>query len=164
MSKQIVRLDQPADFALEVDSWGRLVLIDPAGNRFVGVEPVRAFPLTEPERWISLVDADGKERALIEEPALLPDSLRMVLTEEIAKREFLPVITRIEKVEGEPPLCFLSVVTDRGPVRFTVEGEELVRRVGNNRVVIVDQRGQRYMVPDMNRLDPRSRALLDLFL
>ena len=164
MSKLAVRLNQPADFSLEVDSWGRLILIDQAGNRLVGVEPVRVFPLTEPDRWISLVDANGKERALIEEPNLLPDTLRTVLAEEIAKREFQPVISKIEKIEGEPPLCFLSVVTDRGSVRFAVEGEDLVRRVGTHRIVIIDQRGQKYIIPDLTRLDPASRKLLNLFL
>ena len=164
MSKEAVRLTQPANFSLELDSWGRLILTDETGTRFTGVEPVRAFPLTDPQRWIALVDAEGRERVMIEEPDQLPLELRKILTDEMSKREFLPVITKIEKVEGDPPICYLSVITDRGPVRFSVEGEELVRRVGINRIVIVDQRGQRYLIPDIYKLDPASLKLLNLFL
>ena len=35
-----------ADFTLEYDAWGQLVLTCADGRRFVGVEPVRAFPIS----------------------------------------------------------------------------------------------------------------------
>jgi hypothetical protein len=152
------------EFSLSVDVWGRLVLTDDNGRQFAGVEPVRAFPLTEPRRWIALVDGDVHERALIEELDHLDPSLSEIVADELARREFVPVIERIERVDGEPPVCFWSVVTDRGAVAFTVEGEDQVRRIGPNRVVIVDQLGQRYLIPDMTLLDSSSQKRLGLFL
>ena len=151
-------------FSLSRDVWGRLVLTDDAGQQFPGVEPVRAFPLTQPDLWIALVDSDGRERALVEELGQLEPGLRQIIADELARREFVPIIERIERVEGEPPVCFWSVFTDRGPVRFTVEGEDQVRRIGPERIVIVDQRGQRYLIPDSTCLDGASRKRLNLFL
>ena len=48
-------------FALERDSWDRLVLIDETGYRYVGVEAVRAFPISDPQHAISICDSSGRE-------------------------------------------------------------------------------------------------------
>ena len=48
-------------FRLERDNFGQLVLIDESGARHLGVEVVRAFPLSAPEKAISIVDSDAKE-------------------------------------------------------------------------------------------------------
>ena len=53
-------------FGLVRDAWGRLVLIDADGRRHVGVEPVRAFPISDPRGWISLCDIHGRELLSIE--------------------------------------------------------------------------------------------------
>ncbi|NCV23554.1 MAG: DUF1854 domain-containing protein, partial [Chloroflexi bacterium] len=45
--------------------------------------------------------------------------MRELLEKELAQREFLPVIQRIEAVSDGEPMEW-SVVTDRGPRRFTV--------------------------------------------
>ena len=130
----------------------------------MGVEPVRVFPLTQPNHWISLVDAEGRERALIADPENLSQELRQILTNEMAVREFVPIIQKILKVEGEPPTCVWSVITDRGSVRFSLESEDQVRNLGTDRIVVVDQRGQRYLIPNTKQLDSSSMKLLRLFL
>src|SRR5512135_408987 len=84
-------------FSLGQDDWGRLVLIVAEG-RHVGVEPVRSFPLTDPDRWISLCDAEGREVLLIESMDKLPAETRRILVEELALREFVPTIERIVRI------------------------------------------------------------------
>ena len=51
------------DFELHHDAWGRLVLVDDEGHKYVGVEPVRAFPISDPDHFISLCDAESREFA-----------------------------------------------------------------------------------------------------
>jgi len=48
-------------FSLERDGWDRLVLTDETGNRYVGVEAVRAFPVSDPQHAISICDSRGRE-------------------------------------------------------------------------------------------------------
>jgi hypothetical protein len=151
-------------FNLSVDEFGRLVLTDAEGNRHVGVEPVRAFPLSDPERWIALVDAEGQELACIEDPSRLREDLRRRLEEELARREFVPVIQRIVRVSSPNPPAEWEVVTDRGPTRFTFNSEDDLRRLGPRRALIVDARGMRYEVPDVAALDAQSRRVLERFL
>ncbi len=155
----------PADpFGLTHDPFGRLVLIDDAGVEHVGVEPVRAFPLTEPGRWIGVLDARGKELVLIEDPQSLSPALRETLEAELARREFLPVITRIVRCSSDELPCEWEVQTDRGPTRFSLDAEDQLRRLGPHRVVIHDTRNLRYLIPDTRTLDPSSRTVLDRYL
>lgn len=151
-------------FGLSLDAFGRLVLIDAEGERHVGVEPVRAFPLSEPGRWIGLVDERGREVALVEDLDDLHPPVRRLLEEELARREFLPVIRRILRISSESEPNEWDVVTDRGPTTFTLESEEQVRRLGPDRVLITDSRGLRYQVVSARSLDAPSRRLLERYL
>jgi hypothetical protein len=157
----------PSDrgFGLTHDAWGRLVLIDSEGQRFVGVEPYRAFPISHPREWITICDAEGREIAVVESLDELPAAVRQTLESELALRDFVPVITRISRISSDESFpCDWEVTTDRGPTRFTVDNEEDIRRLGTRRVMITDARRLRYEVPDERALDVRSRRLLERFL
>ena len=81
-------------FELLTDNWGRLVLIDAAGGRHDGVTPIRSFPLTDPEHWISICDTKHSELVCIEEPLQLPSTTRDILFAALLRTEFMPVIER----------------------------------------------------------------------
>jgi hypothetical protein len=150
-------------FGLSLDAWGRLVLIDADGCRHVGVEPVRAFPLSEPRRWISLCDAQGRELLSVESLDDLPPSVRQILEDELAVREFVPTIRRVIRVSGDISPSDWLVETDRGTTQFTLDNEEDVRRLGPHRVLIVDSQKLRYHVPDVRSLDAASRRILERY-
>ena len=44
----------------------------------VGAEPVRAFPISDPQHWISIVDAEGHKIVLIEDVQTLPPAVQAV--------------------------------------------------------------------------------------
>src|SRR3954452_16485606 len=88
-------------FGLSYDAWGRLVLTDAEGRRHVGVEPVRAFPISDPDRWVSLCDAEGSEVACVAALAGLAPNVRRILEEELARREFVPIVRKIVRVSGD---------------------------------------------------------------
>lgn len=149
---------------LHHDVWGRLVYTDPAGIEHVGVEPVRAFPVSDPNHGISLLDAQGHEVAWVEDIAALPAEQRAVLEEELSRRHFLPVITEIDAIEGLTDPRTWHVRTDRGPTRFQVRSDEEIRRVAGSRVLVVDLHGIRYLIPDYRTLDAASRRLLERYI
>lgn len=151
-------------FGLVHDAWGRLVLIDADGRRHAGVEPVRAFPISDPRRWISLCDVHGRELVSVESLDALSPSVREILEDELAQREFVPIIQRIVRVSGETSPSDWDVLTDRGPTRFTLDAEDDVRRLGSHRVLITDAQRLRYQVPDTRELDHASRRILDRYL
>ena len=150
--------------SLSIDEWGRLVLTTTDGERHLGVEPVRAFPLSEPEKFISFCDPEGREIYCLGSIESLSESQARLLRNELALREFLPVIERILRVTGEGTPSDWDVVTDRGETRFSLENDDDVRRIGPNRVLITDARKLRYQIPDLQALDARSKRLIERYL
>ncbi len=151
-------------FGLGRDPWGRLELIDAEGGRFVGVEPVRAFPISDPNRGVSLCDASGREVAWIDDLASLPSSIRQLIEEELAHREFVPILLKIKRISSDSAPSDWDVETDRGATRFTLESDEQIRRVGPHRLLIADAAGLRYQIPDTRALDSASKGWLERYL
>jgi hypothetical protein len=149
--------------ALCRDGFARLVMTDAAGQEHVGVEVVRAFPISQPDRWISICDADGHEILALDDTSELSEEIRKILLDELAKREFVPVIRRIVKVWDQTDPQEWHVVTDRGPTSFCVDSDEDIRRIEPRQVLIVDGHGIRYLIPDTLQLDSHSRRILDRY-
>lgn len=150
-------------FQLTRNAFGKLVFSDAQGTH-EGVVPVRAFPIAAPETGIALVDADGHELAWIERLADLPDDVRALLEEELKNREFLPEISRLKQVSSFAVPSTWEVETDRGDARFVLKGEEDIRRIAHDTLLIADSHGVQYLIRDVQSLDKASRKLLDRFL
>jgi hypothetical protein len=146
------------------DSLGRLVFIDEAGTEHVDVHAVRAFPITAPSAGISLMDQAGKELHWFTSFAAIPEEDRTLLIEELASREFMPVIEQISSVSSYATPSIWLVQTDRGETRLRLNGEENIRRVAGNTLLISDANGVQYLVRDSSQLNKQSRKLLDRFL
>jgi hypothetical protein len=152
------------DFQLERDAHGRLVLTDAGGVCHVAVQPVRAFPLSAPDEGLSLVSAEGVELAWIDRPETLPAAQRAMLDEELAQREFVPVILRLRSVSTFSTPSTWEVDTDRGPTRLVLKGEDDIRRLAGGALLIADRQGLPFFVKDRFALDRGSRRLLERFL
>jgi hypothetical protein len=150
-------------FTLERDVFGQLVLTDADGRRWSGVEPARSFPISCPEEWISLCDADGHEVLCIRDLDKLPPDLRRMLEEELGRREFVPEIKNISKVADDTDPSEWEVETDRGTTTFLLDSEDDVRRLGPYRVLFIDTHGIRYLIPDIRKLNAHSRRLLERY-
>lgn len=150
-------------FQLTRNAFGKLVFSDAEGTH-EGVVPVRAFPIAAPESGIALVDPDGHELAWIDRLADLPADIRTLLEEELKNREFLPEIKRLKHVSTFAVPSTWDVETDRGEARFVLKGEEDIRRIAHDTLLIADSHGVQYLVRDVQALDKASRKLLDRFL
>ncbi|EXI86736.1 MAG: hypothetical protein AW12_02123 [Candidatus Accumulibacter sp. BA-94] len=152
------------DYQLRRNSFGRLELTDADGESHDGVVPVRAFPITAPDDGLALVDPYGHELAWIDRLDSLPDDLRQLLEDELAGREFMPVIERIVGVGSFATPSTWEVDTDRGPTSFVLKGEEDIRRLASPALLIADSHGIQFLIRDRNALDQNSRRILDRFL
>ena len=162
---QITNLSaERAPLQLRRHATGQLVLIDAGGDSHVGVVPVRAFPLAAPDEGISLVSTEGHELAWIEHLQELPEAMRTLLKEELAMRDFVPEILRLQNVSTFGTPSIWTVETDRGKTSFILKGEEDIRRLGRNALLIAGSDGVQYSVRDMTALDRASRKLLERFL
>ena len=148
---------------LERDALGRLVLVDAAGSHHIGVYPVRAFPITAPGAGISLMDQSGKELCWFDTVATVPKDELALIEEELAAREFMPVIKKITKVSTFATPSIWDIETDRGSTRIRLKGEEDIRRIAGNTLLIADSNGLQFLIKDSTQLDKVSKKLLDRF-
>lgn len=149
---------------LSRDSFGKLVLRTADGQQHAGVAPVRAFPIQAPDEGISLMTGDGKEVAWIPSLAALPTATRVLLEEELQGREFMPEIRAIRSVSSYATPSTWQVSTDRGDTSFVLRGEEDIRRISADTLLISDSHGIHFLLRDLHGLDRQSRKILDRFL
>lgn len=152
------------DFQLTRNLAGRLVLSLADGTMHEGVIPVRAYPVQSPQEFVALMSTEGKEVLWIERLADVPEDIRTLINEEIASRDVMPVIQQLSKVSTYSTPSTWEVITDRGPTKFILKGEEDIRRLNGGTLIITDSHGLRFYVTDMQQLDKHSRRILDRFL
>ena len=148
---------------LERDSLGRLVFVDSQGTRHIGVHPVRAFPITAPGAGIGIMDQSGKELFWYPDVAVITEAELGLIEEELAAREFMPVIEKITHVSTFATPSIWDIETDRGPTRIRLKGEEDIRRIAGNTLLIADSNGMQFLIKDATQLDKVSKKLLDRF-
>jgi len=146
------------------NSFGRLVLVDADGAEHVGVNPVRAHPISAPDEGLSLIGPDGHELAWIDRLSELPAAERELLEAELAIRDFMPTVLRIKKVSTFSTPSQWTVETERGETHFILRTEEDIRRLGEGRLLIASSHGLQFIVPDRFALDRASKKMLERFL
>ena len=152
------------EYQISRNSFGHLVLTMASGEVCENVVPVRAFPIAAPAEGISLVGPDGDELVWIDRLDELDGRTRTLIDEELALREFVPVIARLKRVSSFATPSTWLVDTDRGETSFVLRGEEDIRHLGRNALLIADSHGIQYLIADLPALDKHSRRLLDRFL
>ena len=125
------------------------------------------FPLTNPEEFISIREADekAKEIGMVEKLSQLPADQQEMLREQIKLRYFMPVITKVLDVKDEYGYAYWNVVTTFGACRFTTQmSGNAVIHLSDSRLLVTDIDGNRYEIPDFYQLGVMERKKLDLFI
>ncbi|MCK6405607.1 MAG: DUF1854 domain-containing protein [Rhodocyclaceae bacterium] len=152
------------NFALIRNPFGRLVFTGADGEVHESVVPVRAFPIGAPDDGIALVSGEGRELVWIDRLDTLPAATAALIREELESREFVPLVRRIRGVSSFACPSTWDVDTDRGDAQLVLKGEEDIRRLGRDKLLIADAHGIQYLIRDLTALDRGSRKILDRFL
>lgn len=152
------------NFQLHRNTFGRLVMTDTHGVAHVGVVPIHAFPISAPEEGVALVNAEGRELVWINRLHDVPETVRCLLQEELASREFIPEIQQILQVSTFATPSIWQVETNCGSTQFILKGEDDIRRLSHSTLLIADSSGIHFLIRDVQQLNKHSRSLLDRFL
>ena len=155
---------QAAPFHLQFDPFGRLMLTLADGSEHHAVVVVRAFPIAAANEGISILSHEGKELAWIDHLDELPDHERQLVLQALQAREFMPEILRLDSVNSFSTPSVWQVHTDRGATEFVLKGEEDIRRLNVNTLIISDAHGVQFLIRHLPSLDRHTRKLLDRFL
>ena len=137
-----------------------------SGEVYEDLEPRRLFPFTYPTMYITLLDADEREVALVRDLAELDEGSVKALQDCFAEYYMIPKIQKLCKAEEKFGSITWAVVTDRGEVSFRIRSRhsDIKRLWGTNRVIIRDSNDNRYEIEDFTKLDKHSIRLLFPYL
>ncbi len=152
------------NFTLSKNAFGQLCFKSEVGQFHEQVLPVKAFPISLPEQCIAIVDRDGHELVWLDDLNQVSTENQRMIKEELANREFMPVLTKIAEVSSFATPSTWTVETSRGATHFVLKGEEDIRRISKDTYLVSDNHGVQYLIENIQLLDKHSRRLLDRFL
>jgi hypothetical protein len=120
----------------------------------------RAFPWSEPGRFISLRDAGDREFALVAEPQALDAESRAALEAALEAAGFVFVVTAVSAIEEEVEIRTWRVATRQGGRTFQTRLDEWPRPLPGGGLLIRDVAGDLYRIDDLAALDAKSLELL----
>ncbi len=161
---------EPAAFELRLLDPKRIRVFREAGvprltlegdRSWIKITVARAFPLSNPEEFIGVLDGGGKDVGLIEQLAQVEPASREVLHTELERRYFVPIIERVLSVKEEYGTVVWKVDTDKGEIEFTVRNlrDNLVE-LSSSRMMMTDVDGNRYEIPDLGKLDLKAQGVI----
>ena len=125
----------------------------------------QAWPLSEPRRYLSLVDAKGDEIVMVDDLAEFTPESRAVAEAELGRRYLTARVEAITHIRTEFGVTYWQVRTDRGERDFVVQSlTESCIWLSERHLLIVDVDGNRFEVADRTALDATSQAYLESVL
>jgi hypothetical protein len=151
-------------FDLFRDPYGVWVLRTADGEQHHRVTVVRPFPISAPSESVSILSQDGRELLWIDRLADWPGPVQETLIEALTQREFMPEILRLVSVNHYATPSVWQIETDRGSTELVLKGEEDIRRLNANTLIIADAHGVQYLIRHLPALDRQTRKMLDRFM
>jgi ATP-binding cassette, subfamily B, bacterial len=134
-----------------------------------GVFAVMMFPITHPERYISLRYTDRKDKeqeiGIITDLAGFPEPARLLVQANLIKHYYEQIITRVYDVKNKFGLLFFDVETQLGRKQFILPWRgDRAEDYGANGKVLLDAFDNRYLIPDLTKLPPADRNAFTSFI
>jgi len=135
------------------------------GTKTEGLEPRRLFPLSGLTKYITLLDEEGKEHAVIRSlDALMPES-RKAVDDCLEEYYLIPKITRLIERQEKFGILKWTVDTDKGVRSFDIRNRHSdIKMLYDGRVLVRDSNDNRYEIPKLADLDKSSLRLLNMEL
>jgi hypothetical protein len=173
-----VRVSIPlnAENAVFTRSEGNLIsmkVTQPDGTveEFERVVPVRAFPITDPEEFISIKEPDSREKGkgaeigLIRQISDFDPETQALLREELDRRYFTPVIKKLLGVKEKFGYFYWDAETSAGKVSFVMTNiTSNIRTLEDGRVFIHDVDGNCFQIPEPSKLDKASLKKIEIYM
>lgn len=129
----------------------------------------RAFPFDMPHDYISVLDKDKKEIGFIRSLDDFDEPQRSMLLRELEAKYYTPTIRRIYSVKERYGFSYWKTECEFGEKSFTLQDtyRSIIKTSnpdGSERLFILDVDGNRYEIPDVEKLDRKSFKKIELYL
>lgn len=125
----------------------------------------RAFPFDFPYAYISVLDSDSAEIGLIEDIDAMGEENAKLLRVELDRKYYTPIIKQIISTKDKFGYSYWKILTDEGEMEITLHDTfQSLLKVGGTRIFVNDIDGNRFEIPDIEKLDRQSYRRIELFL
>lgn len=132
-----------------------------SGEVFEELTPKRLFPLSGLTKYISLLNKDQKEIAIIRDLAQLMPESRAAVEKCLEEFYLIPVIEAVIDRREKFGILKYRVKTNLGEREFEIRNRHSdIKALFDGRILIRDSDDNRYEIPDVSRLDKKSLSLI----
>ena len=167
--KDVVRIvyvtDENAEFT-EKDGFISLKFKEEGGEEktYDRVKLKRNFPGQTPEEFVSVLNSDDEEIAMIRDVGGLKEETVSLIRRELSRRYFTFRIQKILSVNQRFGYSYWKVVTEEGEREFTVRDTFRNFRKTGDKATVTDADGNRYDIPSFSTLDRSSMKKIELYI
>jgi hypothetical protein len=131
------------------------------GQTYTDLEPRYLFPLSGHNRYITLLDSNLKEQAIIRDLSQLDPDSRVAVEQCLAEFYIIPKITGIIDVSDKYGVHTWTCRTDHGIRKFRIKDRHTsIKLLYDGRVLVRDVNDNRYEIENLYKLDKRSQHML----
>ena len=139
------------------------------GETYNRVALTRLVPFMSKTEYISCTfEKDGEwiEIGVIRDTELLSDAQRNIVTEFLEFKYYMPEVTKIISIkDNRMGYLFVDMLTTSGEKTICInDWWTNFKLIGLKRLNITDVDGNKYYVPDVDKLDAESQKKLELFI
>ena len=129
----------------------------------------RALPLERPMEYISVADAENKEIGIIRSIEDMSNEQISVAINELDKRYYCPQVRAVKSVKDKLGYIYmeLSLSAPGGDYERNCAVKDVnknIRMLGDDKLLIFDVDGNRFIIPSLAALDKKSVKRLEPFL
>lgn len=151
----------PSSFHLFYQPPGTLRLTVSDDHSYAEVKLYQAWPLSSPNRFLSLVNGKGDEIAMVEELDALSPASRAVAVAELRRRYLTARVHSVREIRTEFGVTYWHVSTDKGERDFVVQSmSESCVWLNDRHLLIIDADGNRFEFEDLTAYDAASKVHL----
>lgn len=126
----------------------------------------RTFPFDKPWEYISVTDPDNTEIGIIFEVSSFDEESEKLLRTELERKYYEPRVAGILSLKERYGFSYWNIITREGrKVSFTMQDTfRNIIRIGNDRAILLDVDGNRFVIESIEALDKKSRRKIELYI
>lgn len=131
------------------------------GEKFENLQPKRLFPVTNKNKYVSLIDNDRNEIAIITDITRLDKDSKKAIDQSLADYYILPKIQKVNYITWKHGTLTVRAITDYGECSFKVRSRpQNIKHLADGRVLIRDINDNRFEITDPAKMDKKTIELM----
>ena len=141
------------------------LLLSVDGENKGRVKLIRSYPYSLTDEYICVHDIEDNEIGIIRDLKELDKESLNSANKELQNRYYCPTVTAVKSIKERMGHFYFDVVIDGKSKSFTVRDlTRNLRSANENTLLIFDVDGNRYIIPDQEKIEQKSRRLLEPYL